>query len=229
MAGAFDPKLNRGTFIMDDWDDYSSAVAPQPAERDKYRAMAARMKLMRDPGELAMVQPDAREKLRWALRMALALPERAGRKVGEIWELRPEINPPKQRLDKYGEPATYRVRKEGRLRTPPITTPNGISDPTRQHLINLGLQETDPFPTKTTLRKVLAVYKAKPVVTSIARGEAMRIIEDAIEWERPIRTRRQIEMEQMRQDLEGPTSHFLGSALDGRKRERKTKKDRNKT
>jgi hypothetical protein len=206
MGRAFDPKLNRGVLIADDWDDYSSVVAPQPAEHDKYRAMVAKIKLMRDPEELALIQPEAREKLRTALRMALALPEmqEASSCKGEAtWELRPILNPREQKFDKRGEPIELAERRKGigKIRTEANRHPDGISPSTRERLMNLGLKETDRFPSATTLRKVLAVYKAKPIVMDDARLEAIRVIEEAIGWTRERRTRHQMDLEAMYQGI----------------------------
>jgi hypothetical protein len=173
-----------------------------------------------------MIQPDAREKLRWALRVALANPKRNG---GHSWDLEglwPEINPPRQKLDKAGEPVAHREREEGRLRPDPITTPDGISEGTRQNMIYMGLQETDPFPTKTTLRKVLAVYKAKPIIKGSGRDEVIRIIEAAIEWTRKRRTKHQMGMDQMNLDTVGAGSRHVDHLLDSTAKRQKQKKER---
>jgi hypothetical protein len=178
MGETYDPKLATGNFIPNLDDD--DADAPWSAARQRIHDMRTRISLQRDPGELALLQPGAREKVRAALRDAKAALE---------------VNDPRPRLDKFSEPVSRRYQYSLRLPPPPKTTASGLSKNTISSLQQLGLDPSDPFPSRGTLRKVLDLYRH--VRWSPDRDANIAILEDAIGWKRTRRSHHQVLMDQM--------------------------------
>jgi hypothetical protein len=187
MGKSYDPKLKRGNFILEEDEDYGPEANYDPsltgstkAQRDACRKLLSEIKLKRDPGELALLQPEARAKVRDAVRDA--------RRVLEI-------NDPTPRMDLEGEPVAYGYRHTLSKIPTPVKTPNGLSKNTLSSLQHLGLDEHDPFPSRGTLAKILALYRQSPWTPK--RDANIKVLEEAIGWNRERRSSRQVLVDEM--------------------------------
>jgi hypothetical protein len=185
MGKAYDPKLRHGNFILEEPEDDPDAnydpstTGSTRKQRDACRALLREIKAKRDPGELALLQPEARAKVRDAVRDA--------RKFLEL-------NDPTPRMDRAGEPVAYRYRYAPKV-PKPTKTPNGISKNTLSNLQQLGLDEHDPFPSRGTLSKILALYRQAPWTPQ--RDLNIQVLEEAIGWRRERRSSRQVLVDEM--------------------------------